>query len=84
MENNKIMEIIIPNQGLTLTEVEITIWHKRIGEIVEKGDVLFEFESDKATIEFDSPVDGVLSEIVSGEGVVVPIGGVVARISINQ
>ena len=80
MEANNIIEIVIPNQGLTLTEVEITNWHKKIGERVKKGDVLFEFESDKATIEFDSPTDGVLIEIVAEEGVIVPIGDIVARV----
>lgn len=84
MENNNIIEITIPNQGLTLTEVEITNWHKKVGEVVKKGDVLFEFESDKATIEFDSPSDGVLSKILAEVGVVVPIGGVVALINVDH
>jgi len=40
MSNNNTMEIIIPNQGLTLTEVVIVKWYKKIGETVQKDETL--------------------------------------------
>lgn len=79
-ENNKI-EIIIPNQGLTVTEVVIVKWHKKIGETLQKGEVLLDFESDKAVIELVSPTDGIMGRIVAEEGETVAIGGVVGVIT---
>lgn len=79
-DNNKI-EIIIPNQGLTVTEVVIVQWHKKIGETLQKGEVLLDFESDKAVIELVSPTDGIMGRIVAEEGETVAIGGVVGEIT---
>lgn len=81
MSDNNIMEIIIPNQGLTITEIVIAKWHKKAGDNVEKGEILLDFESDKADIELPSPSNGLLSKIVAAEGETVAIGGVVAIIT---
>ena len=82
MADNNTIEIIIPNQGLTVTEVVITKWHKKTGDIVKKGEGLLDFESDKAVIELESPADGELSRIVAEEGETVPIGGLVAFVRV--
>jgi pyruvate dehydrogenase E2 component (dihydrolipoamide acetyltransferase) len=66
------MEIVMPRVGLTMTEGAIAQWHKREGDIVRKGDVLFTFETEKSSLEYESPTDGVLSKIL------VPIGQTVA------
>ncbi len=82
MSDNTI-EIIIPNQGLTVTEIVISKWHKRIGETVQKGETLLDFESDKADLELPSPANGILSKIVAQEGAAIAIGGVVGIITIS-
>ena len=82
MSDNNTIEIIIPNQGLTVTEVVISNWHKEIGETVHKDEILLDFESDKADIELPSPANGVLSKIVAREGATVAIGEVVGVITI--
>lgn len=76
------IEIIIPNQGLTVTEVVIAKWYKNIGDIVKKGETLLDFESDKAVMELESPTDGKLSKIIAEEEETVPIGGLVAIITV--
>lgn len=76
------IEVKIPNQGLTVTEVVIAKWHKQVGDVVTQGEALLDFESDKAVVEMESPVDGALSKIVAMEGDTVPIGGLVAIVSV--
>lgn len=82
MADNNTIEIIIPNQGLTVTEVVIAKWHKKTGDIVKKGEALLDFESDKAVIGLESPTNGELSRIVADEGKTVPIGGLVAIVTV--
>ena len=82
MSDNNTIEIIIPNQGLTVTEVVIVKWHKKIGETLQKGETLLEFETDKSVIELVSPTDGILGKIVAEEGETVAIGGLVGVITI--
>ncbi len=62
------MDILMPKVGLTMTEGVITQWHKQPGDLVRKGEVLFTFETEKSTLEFESPVEGVLTEIVAPIG----------------
>lgn len=44
------MEIVMPKVGLTMTEGTLAQWHKREGDRVRKGEVLFTFESEKSTL----------------------------------
>ncbi len=62
----------MPKVGLTMTEGAITQWHKRAGEHVNKGELLFTFETEKSTLEYESPESGVLLQIL------VPVGQTVA------
>ncbi|MCS7088603.1 MAG: 2-oxo acid dehydrogenase subunit E2 [Thermoflexales bacterium] len=66
------MEIVMPKVGLTMTEGTLAQWHKREGEAVHKGEVLFTFESEKSTLEYESPADGVLARVLVQAGQTVP------------
>lgn len=77
---NNSIEITIPNLGLTITEVAIARWYKKVGDQVKKGESLLDFESEKSVIELESPADGFLSRIVAEEGATVLIGEVVGFI----
>jgi pyruvate/2-oxoglutarate dehydrogenase complex dihydrolipoamide acyltransferase (E2) component len=50
------MNIVMPKLGLTMTEGTITRWLKAEGDVVQQGEILFEFESEKSALEFESPV----------------------------
>jgi pyruvate/2-oxoglutarate dehydrogenase complex dihydrolipoamide acyltransferase (E2) component len=80
MADNNTTEITIPNQGLTVTEIVIAKWYKKVGEMLKKDEVLLDFETDEAVVELGSPTDGILSRIVAQEGETIPIGGVVGII----
>ncbi len=73
-------KIIMPKQGLQMTEGTITRWLKKEGELVKEGEPLFEMETDKLTITIDSTAAGTLLKIVHGEGDVVPITETIAWI----
>ena len=73
-------EIIrMPRMSDTMEEGNIIEWLKNEGDTVEAGETLAEVETDKATMELDSFVDGVLLHIAVKEGPV-PIDGVIAII----
>jgi pyruvate dehydrogenase E2 component (dihydrolipoamide acetyltransferase) len=62
--------IVMPKMGLTMTEGFLTNWKKSEGDLIKKGDILFEVETDKLTNEFDSKTSGVLRKILVQEGTV--------------
>ncbi|MBE7470292.1 MAG: 2-oxo acid dehydrogenase subunit E2 [Anaerolineae bacterium] len=74
------MRIIMPKLGLTMTEGTLTRWRKMAGDPVKQGEILFEFESEKSALEFESPVAGVLAEILVTVGQTVPCGTPVATL----
>jgi pyruvate dehydrogenase E2 component (dihydrolipoamide acetyltransferase) len=54
----------MPKLSDTMTEGVVAKWHKKVGDVVSEGDLLAEIETDKATMEFESFVDGTLLHIV--------------------
>src|SRR3954464_8021803 len=62
-----------PKLGNSVEECLISRWVKRKGESISAGDVVAEIETDKATFEVASPVDGVLLESFFDEGALVPV-----------
>ena len=75
-----IIDVEIPNQGLTITEATLLNWVKSVGDAVAVDDVLFEFETDKAVVGVESPAAGWLLARLAEEGEVVPLGQVVAKL----
>jgi pyruvate dehydrogenase E2 component (dihydrolipoamide acetyltransferase) len=74
-------EIILPKLGQTMEEGTIVEWLKQEGEPVKRGEVLFTTESDKATLEVESPTRGFLRRILVQAGETVPVLTVVALIT---
>jgi pyruvate dehydrogenase E2 component (dihydrolipoamide acetyltransferase) len=52
--------ITMPRLSDSMEEGEIVMWHKKVGDKVEKGDLLAEINSDKATMDFESPKAGTI------------------------
>jgi len=73
--------VILPKLGLTMDEGRIVAWHKREGERVAAGEILFEVETDKATMEVESPAAGVLRRILFAADAVAPVATVIALIA---
>ncbi len=77
-----VLEIKVPAVGESITEVTVSVWNKKTGDSVYLDEVLCELESDKATFELPAEAAGVL-EIVAESGTVVPIGGILAKITVG-
>jgi len=73
-------KIIMPSGGQTAEESLITKWHKTVGDRISRGDILFEIETDKATLEVESWCEGYLRAIVFGEHESAAAGQTVAYI----
>jgi pimeloyl-ACP methyl ester carboxylesterase len=56
-------EIIMPRVDMDMTEGKIALWYVKNGDVVTKGQVIFEIETDKATMEVDAPVAGTINGI---------------------
>lgn len=66
--------IVMPKLGFDMREGVLNNWVKQVGETVNRGDVVAEIESDKATLELEAQVAGVLLKTLHGPGDVVPVG----------
>ncbi|MBS3764027.1 MAG: 2-oxo acid dehydrogenase subunit E2 [Planctomycetes bacterium] len=75
-----LQEVLLPQLGQTMEEGTIEKWHKKEGDKVKKGEVLFELTTDKATLEVESFADGLLKKILVEEGKTVPVNELVAII----
>lgn len=73
-------EVIMPKLGLTMESGKIEKWHKKEGDKVETGDILFEVMTDKVSLEVESYSSGILRRIIKAEGDEVPVTEVVAFI----
>jgi pyruvate dehydrogenase E2 component (dihydrolipoamide acetyltransferase) len=76
-----VREVILPKLGQTMTEGSIVSWLKKEGDPVRRGEVIFELETDKATLDVESPAAGYVRKILIPEGQVVPVLTPVALIS---
>ena len=65
--------VIMPKQGQSVESCIITEIRKKKGDTVKKGDVLFAYETDKASFEEEAPIDGVVLECFYNDGDEVPV-----------
>ena len=75
-----VQKIIMPSGGQTTDEMLIQKWNKIPGDLVKRGDVLFEIETDKASMPVESFTEGTLLAIIYKEGERVKAGEIVAYI----
>jgi len=73
-------EIRIPKPGDAIVEGTIAEWRVEEGQLVAAGDVLYELETDKTSMEVGSPVAGRVHR-VGDEGETYPVGTLVATIA---
>src|SRR5690554_3187437 len=65
--------VVMPRQGQSVESCIITELYKKKGDPVKKGEILFSYETDKASFEEESPADGVILELFYNEGDEVPV-----------
>ena len=70
--------ILMPQAGNSMEEGTILAWKVKVGDSIQVGDVLYELETDKATIEVEAEVAGTLGSIVVQNGETAPVKSIVA------
>lgn len=73
-------EITMPKLSDTMTEGQLGAWRKGVGERIERGDIIAEVETDKATMDLEAFASGVLLEQRVQAGELVPVGAVIGLI----
>ena len=76
-----LFEVNLPSLSPTMEEGKIVKWIKKEKDPIFSGEVLFEVETDKATMEYESPEDGYVAKIISKEGETADVNQLVAIIS---
>ena len=71
----------MPKLGFDMAEGKLVKWVKGENEKIEKGDVLAEIETDKATVEVESPFSGVVAKHLVEENSTIPVGSPIAVIT---
>jgi 2-oxoglutarate dehydrogenase E2 component (dihydrolipoamide succinyltransferase) len=74
-------EIKVPTLGESVSEATIAKWFKAVGDSVAVDEPLVELETDKVTIEVNSPTSGTLSEIIAAEGNDVEVDALLGKIT---
>ena len=70
--------ISMPKLGFDMAEGLLVRWVKQVGENINKGDVLAEIETDKATVEVESSASGVVLQLIVDQGTMVPVNAPIA------
>lgn len=74
----------MPKLGIAMETVVLTKWLKQVGDEVERGESIFEVETDKASQEVPAETSGVLIEQLVAEGEEVPLFAVVGRMDVQS
>lgn len=72
--------ITIPQLDANIVDVTITLWHKQVGDAVEKGEIIAVLTTDKAAYDFEAPAAGVLLAVFAPTKSIVPTGAVIGAI----
>jgi pyruvate dehydrogenase E2 component (dihydrolipoamide acetyltransferase) len=75
-----VREVTIPSVGMAMTEAVLNAWLKNPGDSVVSGEAIAEIETDKSSLDLESPSDGVLGRHLVPAGANVPVGQVIVRV----
>jgi len=76
-------EVTMPKMGMAMEDGEIVEWFVKEGVYVNEGDIVLSIMTEKATVEIESPISGLLVEIRAEDGAIVPIGEVIAMVDLE-
>ena len=76
-------EFRLPDIGEGIAEAEIVAWHVKVGDRVSEDQGVADMMTDKATVEMESPVSGIVLEVAGAEGDMIPIGSTLLVIEVE-
>lgn len=74
------VEVIMPKLGMAMKEGSVSEWNKKVGDLVQKGELIASINSEKIEMDIESPTEGMLLDIAVPEGEGVPPGTVICYI----
>jgi len=80
MATGTLVDVVMPQMGVSVSEGTITRWAKEVGEAIEADETIVEISTDKVDTEVPSPASGVIKELFAGEGETVPVNTRIAVI----
>jgi len=75
------VNVTMPKLGMTMKVGKVSKWYINEGASVDKGENLFEVETEKITNKVESPASGILFQVVVPQGTTVPVGTILAVIA---
>ena len=79
-EQGTLVDVTMPQMGVSVAEGTVVGWRKRVGDWVERDETVLEVSTDKIDTEVPSPASGRLAEILAEVGETVAVGALLARI----
>jgi 2-oxoisovalerate dehydrogenase E2 component (dihydrolipoyl transacylase) len=73
----------LPDIGEGIAEAEIVAWHVKVGDRIEEDQPIADMMTDKATVEMESPVSGIVTAVAGEEGDVIAIGSMLVEIEVE-
>ncbi len=80
--SGRMVDVVTPAAGESVTEGTILEWHVKVGDFIEADATIVEISTDKVDVELPAPAGGTVSELLVQEGDTVTVGQVIARISV--
>jgi pyruvate/2-oxoglutarate dehydrogenase complex dihydrolipoamide acyltransferase (E2) component len=75
-----VIDVIVPQHGMGMTEGDVVEWLVKLGDDVQEGQALAEIDTSKAVVAIESPAGGTVAEILAEVGDTVEVGAVIARL----
>ena len=85
MNNNvRDIQVSVPVLPDLVSDVTVLTWHKKLGDLVSKDEMLVELETDKLVLEIPAPESGILTKIVASEGDVAEAEEVIGLLTVGD
>ncbi|MEP6642562.1 MAG: dihydrolipoamide acetyltransferase family protein, partial [Gaiellales bacterium] len=84
MATGTLVDVVMPQMGVSVSEGTITRWAKAVGETIAADETIVEISTDKVDTEIPSPATGVVKELFAAEGETVPVNTRIAVIDTGR
>lgn len=74
------VELKMPQLGNEITEAQVDLWHKAVGDAVEEGDEIVSITTPKVSMDLEAPASGTIAELCVEEDEIAKVGEVLAVI----
>ena len=84
MATGTVVDVVMPQMGVSVSEGTITRWMKQVGDHIEADETIVEISTDKVDTEIPSPASGIVREILANDGDTVPVNTRIAVIAVGD